>query len=70
MKKAILESFGILSYINNDDGDITAININDEEKRVTLRGVAGSTNCFYDNVQALPKGKYILLRAIETITIE
>ena len=38
----------LLSYINNDDGDITAININDEEKRVTLRGVAGSTNCFYD----------------------
>jgi len=60
----------LLTYINNVDGDITAININDEEGKANLRGVAGSTDCFYDNVQALPKGKYILLKAIETITID
>ena len=58
----------LLTYLNANDGDITAININDNTDKTTLRGVAGSTDCFYDG--ALPKGKYILLRAIDTITIE
>ena len=60
----------LLSYINNNDGDITAVNINDEEKTATLRGVAGSTDCFYSDELNLPKGKYILLRAVDTIVIE
>ena len=59
----------LLSYINNDDGDITAININDYINKVALNGVAGSTECFNDDVLALPKGKYILLKAIDTITV-
>ena len=60
----------LLSYINNDDGDITAININEDINKVTLTAVSGSTDCFYSDELNLPKGKYILLRAIETITIE
>ena len=40
----------------------------DNTDKVTLLGVAGSTDCFYGG--ALSKGKYILLRAIDTITIE
>ena len=58
----------LIDYINENDGDITAININDDTSNATLSGVAGSTDCFYGG--ALSKGKYILLRAIDTITIE
>ena len=57
----------LLTYLNANDGDITAININDNTDKVTLLGVAGSTDCFYGG--ALSKGKYILLRAIDTITV-
>ena len=59
----------LIDNINESDGDITAININDDEETATLRGVAGSTECFNDDVLALPKGKYILLKAIDTITV-
>ena len=60
----------LLAYINANDGDITAININDNTDKAPLRGVAGSAECFNDDILALPKGKYILVRAIETITID
>jgi len=60
----------LIDYINENDGDITAININDYINKVALNGVAGSTECFNDDVLALPKGKYILLKAIDTITID
>ena len=60
----------LLAFINANDGDITAININDNTDKATLRGVAGSAECFNDDILALPKGKYILVRAIETITID
>ena len=60
----------LLAYVNADDGDMTAININDNTDKATLRGVAGSSECFMDDILALPKGKYILVRAIETITID
>ena len=60
----------LLAYINANDGDITAININDNTDKATLRGVAGSAVCFNDDILAFPKGKYILVRAIETITID
>ena len=60
----------LLAYINANDGDITAININDNTDKATLRGVAGSAEWFNDDILALPKGKYILVRAIETITID
>ncbi len=59
----------LIDYINENDGDITAININDDTSNATLSGVAGSTDCFYDSIVALPKGKYILLKAIDTIVI-
>ena len=45
----------LIDNINESDGDITAININDDEETATLRGVAGSTD--------------ILLKAIDTITV-
>ena len=47
----------LLAYINANDGDITAININDNTDKATLRGVAGSAECFNDDILALPKGK-------------
>ena len=60
----------LFDYIDSNNGDMTAININDNVKKVILNGIAGSKDCFYDNIVDLPKGKYILVRAIETITIE
>lgn len=60
----------LLEYVDVNDGDITAININDNTDKATLKGVAGSVECFYDDIVALPKGKYVLLRAIQTITID
>tara|TARA_B100000902_G_scaffold120665_1_gene120931 strand:+ start:1732 stop:1923 length:192 start_codon:yes stop_codon:yes gene_type:complete len=58
----------LIDYINESDGDITAININNNIEKVILNGVTGSKDCFND--LNLPKGQYILLRAIDTITIE
>ena len=60
----------LLEYVDVNDGDITAININDNTDKATLKGVTGSVECFYDDIVALPKGKYVLLRAIQTITID
>ena len=58
-------------YVSNDardDGDIIAVN---EEKlfdNFPCDAIAGSTDCFYD--LNLDKGKYILFKAIDVITIE
>ena len=58
-------------YVSNDardDGDIIAVN---EEKlfdNFPCDAIAGSTDCFYD--LNLDKGKYILFKAIDVITID
>ena len=58
-------------YVGNDardDGDIIAVN---EEKlfdNFPCDAIAGSTDCFYD--LNLDKGKYILFKAIDVITID
>jgi len=60
----------LFDYLDSNEGDITAININDNVEKVILKGIAGSKDCFYDDIVNLPKGNYILFRAIEKITIE
>ena len=59
----------LFDYIDNIEGDITAININNDTEKTILNGVQGSAECFYGDIN-LPKGDYILFRAIETITKE
>ena len=60
----------LFDYIDSNEGDITAININNDTEKTILNGVAGSEDCFYDNIIDLPKGDYILFRAIKKITIQ
>ena len=59
----------LFDYIDNIEGDITAINTNDDTEKTILNGVGGSSDCFYDAIIDLPKGDYILFKAIQKITI-
>ena len=52
----------------NHNGDYTAININDIQGKISLCGVGGSDDDFIEE-GFLPKGIYILFRAIKTIEI-
>jgi len=51
-----------------DDGDIIAVNQDTLLDNFLYDAIAGSTDCFYD--LNLSKGKYILFKAIDVITIE
>ena len=51
-----------------DDGDIIAVNQDTLLDNFLYDAIAGSTDCFYD--LNLDKGKYILFKAIDVITIE
>lgn len=51
-----------------DDGDIIAVNQDTLLYNFLYDAIAGSTDCFYD--LNLSKGKYILFKAIDVITIE
>ena len=51
-----------------DDGDIIAIKTDTLLDSLPHDGIAGSTDCFYD--LNLDKGKYILFKAIDEITID
>ena len=58
-------------YVSNearDDGDIIAVNEETLEENFPCDAIAGSPDDFY--TMKLPKGKYILLKAIDVITIE
>ena len=55
-------------YVSNDDGDIIAVNEETLEDNFSYDAIAGSTDCFYD--LNLDKGKYILFKAIDVITID
>mgnify|MGYP003108591313 FL=1 len=58
-------------YVSNDardDGDIIAVNQDTLLDNFLYDAIAGSTDCFYD--LNLSKGKYILFKAIDVITIE
>ena len=56
-------------YVSNDaDGDIIAVNEDTLADNFLYDAIAGSTDCFYD--LNLSKGKYILFKAIDVITIE
>lgn len=60
----------LIENIDNENhkGDYTAININDIQGKISLCGVGGSDDDFIEQ-GFLPKGKYILFRAIKTINI-
>ena len=58
----------LIDYSNSYCGDITAVRVNDSQGRITFEGIAGSTEDFLEE-GFLPKGKYILLRAIDTVEI-
>ena len=51
-----------------DDGDIIAIKTDTPLNNLPYDAIAGSTDCFYD--LNLSKGKYILFKAIDEISIE
>jgi hypothetical protein len=61
----------LIENIDNEisNGDYTAININDMQGKISLCGVGGSEDDFIED-GFLPKGKYILFRAIKTIEID
>ena len=61
----------LIENIDNEisNGDYTAININDIQGKISLCGVGGSEDDFIED-GFLPKGKYILFRAIKTIEID
>ena len=51
------------------EGDYIAININDNVNSVSIAGIAGNTEDFYDK-DYLPKGKYIILQATKELEIK
>ena len=55
-------------YVSNDDGDIIAVNEETLEDNFPYDAIAGSTECF--QTMKLAKGKYILFKAIDVITID
>jgi hypothetical protein len=58
-------------YVGNDerdDGDIIAVNEETLEDNFPCDAIAGSTECF--QTMKLAKGKYILFKAIDVITID
>ena len=58
-------------YVSNtarDDGDIIAVNEEILEDNFPFDAIAGSPDDFY--TMKLAKGKYILFKAIDVITIE
>jgi len=58
----------LIEHIDRDEGDLTAIRIDDEQDSVELHGVCGSVDDFDDF--DLPKGKYIVLKAIDEIEVK
>ncbi len=58
----------LIDYINSTDGDIVAVRVGDNPDMLAIDGVAGSTEDFLEE-GFLPKGKYILLRAIDIVDI-
>ena len=58
----------LIEYISGDEGDLTAIRVDDEHDSIELHGVCGSVDDFDDF--DLPKGKYIVLKAIDKIEVE
>jgi len=59
----------LVDYIDWDDGDIIAIKTDDKLGKISIEGIAGSTDDF-DKKDFLCKGKYILFKAIDTKEIK
>ena len=58
----------LIDCIDSTDGDIIAIRVGDKGVAEAIDGVAGSTEDFLEE-GFLAKGKYILLRAIDTVEV-
>jgi len=67
--KDLIENIYDVGYASVNEGDYVAININDDVNNVSLAGIAGSTDDFYDK-DFLPKGKYIILQATKELEIK
>ena len=57
----------LIDYVDSQDGDLTIVRLDDNSNQVELLGVCGSSDDIHDF--NLPKGKYLVLRAIQTIEI-
>lgn len=57
----------LIDYVDSQDGDLTIVRLDDNSNQVELLGVCASS----DDIQDfnLPQGRYLVLRAIETIQI-
>ena len=53
--------------IDNEEGDLTFVKLEDNSDKAKLLGVCASTEDLED--LNLPKGKYLVLRAIEIVEI-
>ena len=53
--------------IDSEDGDLTFVKLGDNSDKARLLGVCASTEDLHD--LNLPKGKYLVLRAIEMVEV-
>ena len=67
--KDLIENIYDVDYTSINEGDYVAINVNDDVNKVSLEGVAGNVDDFYEK-DFLPKGKYIILQATQEVEIE
>tara|TARA_B110000211_G_scaffold107078_2_gene124293 strand:- start:222 stop:452 length:231 start_codon:yes stop_codon:yes gene_type:complete len=67
--KDLIENVYDVKYASVNEGDYIAININDNVNSVSIAGIAGNTEDFYDK-DYLPKGKYIILQATKELEIK
>tara|TARA_R110002110_G_scaffold164598_1_gene364789 strand:+ start:274 stop:489 length:216 start_codon:yes stop_codon:yes gene_type:complete len=67
--KDLIENIYDVDYASINEGDYVAININDDVNSVSLEGVAGNAEDFYEK-GFLPKGKYIILQATQEVDIK
>ncbi len=67
--KDLIENIYDVGYVSINEGDYVAINVNDDVNKVSLEGVAGNVDDFYEK-DFLPKGKYIILQATQEVEIK
>jgi len=67
--KDLIENVYDVDYASVNEGDYVAVNVNDDVNNVSLEGVAGNVDDFYEK-DFLPKGKYIILKASQELEIK
>ena len=65
----LIENVYDVDYASVNEGDYVAINVNDDVNKVSLAGVAGNADDFYEK-DFLPKGNYIILKASQNMEIK